>query len=90
MRNVLCTAYCVLLIAALVTLPGCVSRATIGPIKEDGSQEITHWGTPSFLKTDNVEDLALWNVYLTNYGFDFSKWMTLSEYRAAYPPESRN
>ena len=41
------------------------------------------------MKPVTVEDLALWNAYLTGYGFDMSTWMTLSEYRAAYPPEQR-
>ncbi len=34
-----------------------------------------------------VADLYLWNIYLTNYGLDSTHWLTLSEYRTAYPPE---
>lgn len=46
-------------------------------------------GTYGRMRPVTIKDLALWNFYLTNYNLDVSKWMTLSEYRAAYPQKRR-
>jgi len=48
-------AIILLAFAALITLPGCISRVNIGPIKEDGSQKITVVGTPVSVKSGDVE-----------------------------------
>lgn len=59
---------------------------------EDGTAVVklsARQGTYGRMLPVTIADLALWNFYLTNYNLDVSKWMTLSEYRAAYPQKRR-